>query len=78
MFSGDHEPVPDIFPLRDPGPAPIPDEVERAEMRSVLLRHQVVNQRCQSCGNPPDHTEYCFAGRVAYERLASGWKRGKT
>ncbi|MFC6017573.1 hypothetical protein ACFP2T_15325 [Plantactinospora solaniradicis] len=70
MFSeGDFlQPVP-----RDPGPDPVPADVERAEMRSILRRHTVVNDRCQSCGNPPDHTGYCWAGRVAYERLQTPW-----
>ncbi|GIG92108.1 hypothetical protein Pen02_70440 [Plantactinospora endophytica] len=79
MSSDDIEPLPErepsLYPLRDPGPVPIPEEVERAEMRSVLLRHRLVNQVCRACGNPPDHTGYCWAGRVAYERLASGWNR---
>ena len=75
MFSGDFEPDPEAYPLRNPGPVPIPPEVERAEMRSILLRHRVVNQVCSACTNPPDHTGYCFAGRVAYERLAADWNR---
>ena len=73
MSSGDSEPS--HYPLRDPGPVPIPDEVERAEMRSVLLRHQVVNEVCRACRNPADHTGFCWTGRVAYERLTSDWGR---
>ncbi len=55
------------------GPEPIPECVERAEMRSVLLRHVVNGGNCRACGNPPDHTGFCFAARVAYERFATNW-----
>ena len=66
MFSDDLPPA--LGPL---GPEPIPVDVERGEMRMVLLRHRldVDTGRCRACGNPPDHTGRCFAARVAYERL---------
>ncbi|GIG86014.1 hypothetical protein Pen02_09500 [Plantactinospora endophytica] len=64
------QPVP-----KNPGPIPIPADVERAEMRSVLLRHVVNGGNCRACGRPPDHTGYCWAARVAYERLRSDWRR---
>ncbi|MBE1488609.1 hypothetical protein [Plantactinospora soyae] len=44
------------------GPEPIPECVERAGMWSVLLRHVVHGGNCRACGNPPDHTGFCFAG----------------
>ena len=73
MFSeGDlNQPVP-----IGPGPVPIPDDVERAEMRTVLQRHVSNGGNCRACGNPPDHTGRCWAARVAYERLNSAWPHG--
>jgi len=50
--------------------SPIPAAVERAEMRSVMLAHLVVGGVCRSCGQQPGRDGLCFAGRVAFERLA--------
>jgi hypothetical protein len=71
VFSDDLPDQP--VPLSNPGPVPVPESIERAEMRSVLLRHVSNGGNCRSCGNPPDHTGMCWAARVAYERLVSNW-----
>ncbi|ROT25447.1 hypothetical protein [Micromonospora sp. HM5-17] len=70
MFSDDLPPYQPV-PIGNPGPVPVPESIERAEMRSVLRRHISNGGNCRSCRQPPDHTGMCWVARVAYERLVN-------
>lgn len=50
-------------------PEPTPAAAVRSEMRSIMLRHRIVNGVCM-CGRAPDATGRCPAARIAHERLA--------
>ena len=49
--------------------SPIPPDVVRAQMRSVLLRHRIDGGVCRSCGETPGPDGLCWAGRVASQAI---------